>query len=73
MNVKTAYCFHRLAYLGLKFSPKINIICDLEQRECKIFGMLVLIFSIFSTETEYIRRCSEMFILIFSFFIPTGV
>ena len=35
VHVKTAYCFHRLAYLGLKLFPKINIICDLEHVDAR--------------------------------------
>jgi len=35
VHVKTAYCFHRLAYLGLNFFPKINIICDLEHVDAR--------------------------------------
>ena len=35
VHVKTAYCFHRLAYFGLKFFPKINIICDLEHVDAR--------------------------------------
>ena len=35
VHVKTAYCFHRLAYLGLKIFPKINIICGLEHVDAR--------------------------------------